>query len=213
MAGICLIRLKYVRPQFVPPWLGISSENAAHRVAVEWEENGVRREGVYVRRRDTNSRLNELAGGRLFPGIHHRARFAVQESHGHYDVNVSSDDGQTDLGVKGSVVDELPTSSIFHSLRQASEFFRTGSLGYSATAEPGCFQGLELRCHDWQVAPLAIEEVWSNFFDDEKLFPRDSIHFDCALLMRNIEHEWYGRRDLCVSEFRNHIPAAISEFV
>src|SRR5262245_39071618 len=66
MVGICLIRLKKVRPRFLPDWCGISSENAAHRAAVEWDDDNTTREGVYVRRRDTNSRLNSLAGGRLF---------------------------------------------------------------------------------------------------------------------------------------------------
>ena len=73
MVGICLIRLKKVRPTSFPSWLGISSENAAHRTAVEWDDHGVVREGVYVRRRDTNSWLNSLAGGRVFPGIHYHA--------------------------------------------------------------------------------------------------------------------------------------------
>ena len=73
LVGICLIRLKQLRPAFLPAWIGISSENAAHRTAVEWDENGTTREGVYVRRRDTNSWLNTLTGGRLFPGFHHHA--------------------------------------------------------------------------------------------------------------------------------------------
>src|SRR5205823_3139369 len=47
VAGICLIRLRGIRPAFVPSWLGISSENAAHRMAVEWQDaNGQLREGV-----------------------------------------------------------------------------------------------------------------------------------------------------------------------
>src|SRR5262245_46033520 len=75
IAGICMIRLKHIRPRHLPPWLGISSENAAHRVAVEWDEDSERREGVFVRRRDTNSRLNSLAGGWVFPGVHHHAQF------------------------------------------------------------------------------------------------------------------------------------------
>src|SRR5688500_5735928 len=37
MVGICLIRLKGVRPTFLPSWLGFSSENAADRTAVEWD--------------------------------------------------------------------------------------------------------------------------------------------------------------------------------
>jgi len=36
VAGICLIRLKQIRPRGWPAILGISSENAAHRIAVEW---------------------------------------------------------------------------------------------------------------------------------------------------------------------------------
>jgi len=40
MAGICLIRLQQIRPQFLPTAFGVSSENAAHGIAVEWEEDG-----------------------------------------------------------------------------------------------------------------------------------------------------------------------------
>ncbi len=40
MAGVCLIRLKDIRPRFVPSILGISSENAAHRIAVAWDQDG-----------------------------------------------------------------------------------------------------------------------------------------------------------------------------
>ncbi len=35
IAGICLIRLKQLRPRSLPTLLGLSSENAAHRIAVE----------------------------------------------------------------------------------------------------------------------------------------------------------------------------------
>lgn len=55
IAGICLIRLKEIRPKYFPGFLGLSSENAAHRIAVEWRTNGLRQEGVYIPRRDTSS--------------------------------------------------------------------------------------------------------------------------------------------------------------
>jgi hypothetical protein len=197
MVGICLIRLKRVRPAFLPWWLGISSENAAHRTAVEWDENGAVREGVYVRRRDTNSRLNTLVGGRLFPGIHHHARFSVEESAERFRVELHSDDGETSMAVRAHCTDQLPATSVFGSLEEASAFFAAGALGYSATPDPARFQGLELRCHRWHVEPLAIEAVQSSFFDDEAVFPKGAIEFDCALLMRGIEHEWHGRPDLC----------------
>jgi hypothetical protein len=196
MAGVCLIRLKGIRPRAVPPFLGLSSENAAHRIAVEWEEGGERREGVYVPRRDTSSRLNALAGGRLFPGVHHHARFRVEEGDGRYRVALDSDDDRTHLLVEGHVCPDLPAGSIFGSLAEASAFFERGSVGYSATARPGEFDGLELRCRRWRVEPLAVGRVESSFFDDRARFPAGSAAFDCALLMREIEHEWHGRGSL-----------------
>ncbi|MGD9856995.1 MAG: hypothetical protein AB7U20_18755, partial [Planctomycetaceae bacterium] len=82
-------------------------------------------------------------------------------------------------------------------LAAASAFFEAGSLGYSATSTAGRFDGLELRCRDWEVAPLDVEEVSSSFFDDDSRFPRGTVDFDCALLMRGIRHEWHSRADLC----------------
>src|ERR1700692_2401811 len=60
MAGVCLIRLKGIRPRVVPAVMGISSENAAHRIAVEWDQGGETKEGVFIPRRDTSSRLNTI---------------------------------------------------------------------------------------------------------------------------------------------------------
>lgn len=197
MVGICLIRLRNVRPRILPYWLGISSENAAHRMAVEWDDGGSVREGVYIRRRDTSSRLNALAGGRFFPGIHHHARFTVQESLDSYSVALLSDDGVTSVSVRARRSVGLPESSVFASIEEASGFFQAGSLGYSPSRDPSRFQGLELRCKSWQVEPLHVEEAHSSVFEDQSLFPKGSINFDCALLMRNLQHEWNGKSDLC----------------
>lgn len=199
MVGICLIRLKEVRPTFVPSWLGISSENAAHRTAVEWDEGGTVREGVFVQRRDTNSRLNSFAGGLIFPGIHHHANFTVEEASERFSVALRSDDGVTSMSVRARATGELPTTSVFASLEQASQFFRAGSLGYSATRDQSRFEGLELRCLNWHIEPLEVEKVRSSFFDDEAFFPAGSIELDCALLMRGIQHEWHRRSDFWCS--------------
>jgi Uncharacterized conserved protein (COG2071) len=196
MAGVCLIRLKHIRPRFLPTFLGISSENAAHRIAVEWDHQGERREGVFIPRRDTSSRLNTLVGGKLFPGVHHHATFQVREHGDHYRIVLDSDDRQTHLLVDGHVSAALPKTSVFASLEEASAFFERGSLGYSVTAKPGAFDGLELRSFTWQVQPLAVKRVESSFFEDRMLFPPGAVELDCALLMREIDHEWRGREAL-----------------
>jgi|LakMenEpi03Aug12_release.lakeMendotaPanAssembly.Ray.scaffolds.fasta_scaffold188155_2 hypothetical protein len=199
VGGICLIRLKEIRPHFFPFRWGVGSENAAHRIAVEWDVNGETREGVYVPRRDSGSLLNTLVGGRIFPGVHHHASFAVTESNDAFSVDMNSDDGKTRVSIRGMVKENFPKTSMFSSLSAASDFFKRGSLGYSVTHVDGKYDGLELRCRDWRMDTLEIDKIESSYFDDTSRFPADSIQFDCALLMRSIEHEWHGREYLCCS--------------
>lgn len=197
IGGICLIRLKAIRPKFFPlPW-GLGSENAAHRIAVEWEENGRSFEGVYIPRRDSSSRLNAMVGGRIFPGVHHHASFEVKESDSRFDVAFQSADRTARVRVAGSIADCLPDTSLFRSINEASDFFRAGSLGYSVSKIAGQYDGLELQCDGWQVTPLKVELIESSYFDNERDFPLGSVNFDCALLMRGVDHEWHAREELC----------------
>jgi len=198
IAGICLIRLDSVRPRFVPQFLGLSSENAAHRVAVRWEADGCEKEGVFIPRRDTGSVMNQLAGGRLFPGEHHHAHFTVREGSHNIDLSMQSDDRQVSVKVRGRLGGALPSSSCFSSLAEASAFFEHGSIGYSVTSDAGRLDGIELRTHGWTVEPLQVEEVFSSYFSDETRFPKGSVEFDCALVMRNLGHEWHSAEDLYV---------------
>ncbi|MFE3542771.1 DUF2071 domain-containing protein [Nocardia sp. NPDC059177] len=80
VAGICLVRLGQFRPSWLPGWAGLRTENAAHRIAVEWDGPQGRSTGVYIARRDSGSAINVVAGGRLFPGEHSLARFDVRET-------------------------------------------------------------------------------------------------------------------------------------
>ncbi len=191
IAGICLIRLKQLRPRAVPALLGFSSENAAHRIAVEWEDHGTYREGVYIPRRDSSSQFVTLVGGRLFPGPHHHASFQVVEEGDSFFVQMVSDDSETSVTVEAQRASDLPERSIFASLEEASAFFEQGTVGYSATNHAGKLDGLELRCKNWKVEPLHVTKAQSNFFDDPQRFPPGSAELDCALLMRAIRHEWY----------------------
>jgi hypothetical protein len=70
VAGVCLIRLAELRPRGLPRRLGMRSENAAHRIAVEWDApDGTTASGVWIPRRHTGATFNALAGGRLLRAI------------------------------------------------------------------------------------------------------------------------------------------------
>ncbi|MEO7729415.1 MAG: DUF2071 domain-containing protein [Kofleriaceae bacterium] len=191
VAGICLIRLEDIRPWHLPAVLGVRSENAAHRIAVCWTgDDGAEHEGVYIPRRDTSSLFNHLVGGRLFPGHHHRARFQVRDDEQGIDFAMQARDGDVAVELRGRTADRLPATSRFGSLDEASAFFRQGSLGYSPSARGQRLDGLNLLTRSWSVEPLSLQHVYSSFFSDRARFPEGSIEFDCALVMRNIEHEW-----------------------
>ncbi len=191
VGGICLIRLEAVRPRVLPLAVGLSSENAAHRIAVEWDGDGGRREGVFIPRRDTSSRLNSLVGGRLFPGVHNHAAFDVRETAHSFRVEMESDDGATRIIVDARVASAVPRKSVFGSLQDASEFFRAGAVGYSPDPRRG-LDGLELRTSSWNLEPLDVTRVESSFFDDEIRFPPGAARLDSAFLMRAIPHEWHA---------------------
>lgn len=197
IAGICLIRLEQIRMKGLPALVGMSSENAAHRVAVVWNgEDGVPREGVYIPRRDSDSLSNQFAGGRIFPGEHHAAVFKVCDNGEKIDFDMTSKDGEVEVRLRGKTAEHLPTSSVFENEKLASNFFKDGALGYSATATGDRLEGMRLKIKSWQTQPLQIESVYSSFFADQTKFPTGSVQFDCALLMRNIEHEWISEQDL-----------------
>jgi hypothetical protein len=187
IVGVCLIRLKNIKPKGFPNWLGLSSENGAHRIAVEWDENGKTHEGVYIPRRDTNSLFNTIIGGRLFPGKHYKAIFRVEESGENYKIHLNSSD-KTMIKFSAKEGNVFNKESIFESLENVSDFFEKGSIGYSPNGKT--FDGMELKSKQWKVRPLDVQDVESSFFNNEDIFPKGSVQFDNALLMTNIHHEW-----------------------
>jgi hypothetical protein len=197
IAGVCLIRLEQVRPRFLPSSFGFSCENAAHRVAVCWQDaGGELREGVYVPRRDTDSLCTSLAGGRLFPGEQQHARFTVLDENGTLDFAMESADGQVAIRLHGRTGQGMPPGSLFHSVEEASAFFQAGAVGYSATRAGDRLDGMCLCTEIWQIEPLTLGSIYSSYFADASRFPKGSVEYDSAFLMRNIPHEWQSVPEL-----------------
>ena len=192
VAGICLIRLGNVRPTWAPKAVGLRSENAAHRIAVEWDGPDGIQTGVYIPRRDTGSRLNTWAGGRIFPGEHHIADFQVHETGKELHVSYTTRDDATRVEIAATVDDDLHGSRLFNDLEQASAFFRRGSEGYSATKTGHHLDGMRLDTHRWQVIACQAQRATSTFFEDPDRFPPGAATFDCALLMRDLPARWHS---------------------
>jgi Uncharacterized conserved protein (COG2071) len=196
IVGVCLIRLEQLRPEGLPAQVGISSENVAHRVAVRYPLNGEMRPGVFIWRRETNQKLVQMFGGRLFPGVHHGARFFTQEDENGIQMDVKSDDGETDVSFSARTGLDWQATSVFKSFQEASGFFERGGCGFSCPLSGETVEGMELRTSQWSLSPLEVELKRTAFFSNPSRFPADSIEFDCGLLMRAIPHEWHEIREV-----------------
>jgi uncharacterized protein YqjF (DUF2071 family) len=192
VAGICLIRLGQMRPRGLPARLGLTSENAAHRFAVQWHDEGGLRTGVYIPTRHSAAMVNVAVGDRLFPGRHERADFKSTESADAIAVTFAARDSQTFVDAAVEMSDELADSELFSSTAEASNFFRAGSAGFSPSHRSGQLDGLELRTTAWRIEAADIRHVRSSFFDDRDAFPAGTIHLDSALVMRDVAVEWHS---------------------
>lgn len=199
IGGICQVSLDRMRPRGLPAALGAASHNAAHRIAVVYDAPDGEREGVYIPRRDTDSAINAWAGGRLFPGAYTKARFAVESDGERFRVRVDDAAGamvmRIDAALAGSA--GLPATSVFASVGEVSAFFEAGATGWSATDAPDRFDTIELRTVGWRVEPLHVAEHASSFFGDVTRFPEGTVAFDCALVMRDLEHRWVRHHEVC----------------
>ena len=54
VVGVCLIRLERIRPAGLPQIVGLSSENAAHRIAVQWKDFQGLQKDLYRTARDSS---------------------------------------------------------------------------------------------------------------------------------------------------------------
>ena len=191
IVGVCLVRLESLRPRGLPWWLGVSSENAVHRIASEWTDaKGIPRDGFFVARRDTDLWLSTILRGKL--ARYHKARFAVEESVGHVEFACRSLDKTTEVSFSGDDALQLPVSSCFKSLQE--EFFRGANSGGSPIEDSDGLEGIAVEAKDWKVRPFRINRASCSFFDDQSRFPMGSIEFDHALVMRDIAQAWHWGR-------------------
>jgi hypothetical protein len=91
------------------------------------------RPGVFVWRRETDQRLVELLGGRLFPGVHYRARFQVSEDEDRLAMTVTSEDSKADVCFSAKASGQWQQTPTFDTFDEVSEFFRKGDCGFSCS--------------------------------------------------------------------------------
>ena len=78
----------------------------------------------------------------------------------------SSDD--TEIVLDATETPLFNANSIFETLKNASDFFENGDLGFSPNKDK--FDGLRLKAYKWEVRPLEVRNVKSSFFENSQNF-------------------------------------------
>lgn len=186
IAGVCLIHMSKVRPKYLPAAVGIDVQGSAHRIAVRWADAGIERQGVYILRRDSGSRIVGFIGRRAL--AEHPARFDAHETQDHLAIEVCSEDGLGSVAVRAHVEPEL-TSSVFTSAADARAFFEHGGPGFTRIGD-GRFTGVALSAASWKMAPLQLLEARSAWLENETIFPAGTAVPDSAMVMRKTVSWW-----------------------
>jgi hypothetical protein len=184
VAGVCMIGLQSVRPGWLRPRVGIRTENVAHRISVEWDENGKTRSGVYIVERHSSALLPVLAGGRLFPGVQKRARFDLDETESRFRVSMSAPEIRVSVDVQ---LGGEWTSSLFPTVEAASAFHEQGAVGWSPRRNGLGVEPLELTSKEWVVEAGQVVSLRSSYFD---ALPDGAAVLDSVLIMRDLPFFW-----------------------
>jgi hypothetical protein len=195
VGGVCFIRLGGLRPACFPSAVGMTTENVAHRFAVEWDDDHGTQVGVFIPRRDTNSPITALAGDKVFPGVHRLARFTIHEHRSEFQIAVASRDGTLGLSVAAHGSTFLG-GELFGSLEDAVSFFRGGSLGYSPSGVTHRLIGVRIQSRTWDARPVTVRHMASSMFDDPSVFPKGSCTLDFGLVVRNLPVRWQNEGPL-----------------
>lgn len=180
LAGVCVLGLESIRPTWISRRWGLRSENAAHRIAVEWDGPDGPEHGVFIFERHSSAWHPVLLGGRLFPGVHRRARFRTEESGGRYALTM--DAGGHSLAADVEVGGEW-SSSMFASVEDASDFYRAGRIGWSLARDGRGVEPVALTSEEWIVEGAQLHHLRSSFFD---ALPDGFAVFDSVVVMRDL---------------------------
>jgi len=117
--------------------------------------------------------------------------FQVAEGNGSLGVSVLTENRRADVSFDSGYPGRWRGTPLFGDMDEASQFFERGDCGFSSRLRGGGLEGMWLRSLRWDMIPLFVRRVRTAFFEDPERFPRGSVEFDCALLMRGIPHEWH----------------------
>ena len=204
------MRLERLRPRLIPGPLGLSMEMCTHMIPAEWDDNGVRRDVLYVLRRDVQVSGIGRAAGLLLPGHPHPARINAIDEDVHVQVTAASNDGVCQLELGGTMAGEWQGSALFNSGQHLMRVLGNQSGGFLVFDENGSGALIELEAHPELAEPLDVQSQHSSIFEGG-LIPKGAAQPDAAVVLRNLVCLWSPRGKVLKASQRRGLAAANGE--
>ena len=193
------LRLEQFRPRMMPPQMGLSMEMCTHVIAVHWMEGEVRRDGLYVLRRDVQVRGLGRAAGLLLPGHPNPARIQVQDEAEGLHLALKSQDGTCELDLAARLSPQWMPSELFEDAEHLLRLLGNRSGGFLACDEAGHGSLVQLDAQPERAEPLLVQRASSTLFGGG-LFPEGSAQADAAVLLRELVCVWTSQGQVLNAE-------------
>jgi len=157
------------------------------------------RSGDYLTSSEVSPIFGALVGRQrpeMWDALGRPPAFQVAEGNGCLGVSVLTENRRADVSFDSGYPGRWRGTPLFGDMDEASQFFERGDCGFSSRLRGGGLEGMWLRSLRWDMIPLFVRRVRTAFFEDPERFPRGSVEFDCALLMRGIPHDWHPLSDV-----------------
>ncbi|HTN79565.1 MAG TPA: hypothetical protein VMK16_07820 [Acidimicrobiales bacterium] len=183
VGSITLDHVTALRPRGLPAAAGFTSQNAAHRIAVEWDQHGRKAAGTFVLSRHTSARRIAVAGDRLFPGLRMRADFDVDDRGPNVSVGFRGSDGSA-VDAEVVVDDDVGRSELFSAPQEGWRLAVRGAMTASLRRKAGELDWIDEHARGGRVRAASIERVTSSLFSAALGTP------DSAIVARDVMIEW-----------------------
>jgi hypothetical protein len=204
------IRLERLRPRLIPGPLGLSMEMCTHLIPAEWDDNGVRRDVLYVLRRDVQVSGLGRAAGLLLPGHPNPASIKAIDEDTQVQVSAASKDGVCQLELGGVLAGQWQNSPLFSSGKHLMHVLGNQAGGFLAFDENGDGALIELEAHPELAEPLDVLQHHSSLFDGG-ILPKGAAQPDAAVVLRNLVCLWSPRGKVLRASQRKAMTATNGE--
>ncbi len=198
LVSILLFRMKDLYCETNIGWPSLPSDHVLYRISVSFNHGGRRQSGMYILRHEVNTRLPLRQRRRgLFPLAGSPVRWNKNPWKDQFEWTLKSG-SRTKLQVKARPGRSFSGGSLFQNLEEAADFFSHERFVLAPRYQQSIFSSTHFLPLSWEVKPLQVLRLKTDFKQLANLFPSDRIFYDSGLMWPQMPCKWQKSGDIIV---------------